>query len=64
MEDWFGSQGINGMVDVVSSELDKLDKSHIKKLEEDIVDILNSIKDDRPDIVLKYVNYLNKEEES
>jgi len=61
MEDWFGTQGINGIVDIVSSELDKMDKSHIARLETDIKEILNLIKDDRPDVVLKYMRYLKED---
>jgi len=61
MEDWFGSQGVNGIVDIVSSELDKLDKSHILQLENDIHEILNLIKEDRPDVVLKYMKYMKEE---
>jgi hypothetical protein len=62
MEDWFGHQGINSIVDIVSSELDKLDKDYICELENDICEILHMIKKDRPDVVLKYMKYLNKEE--
>lgn len=61
MEDWFGTQGVNGIVDIVSSELDKMDKSHVKRVEDDIKDILNLLKDDRPDIVLKYMRYLKED---
>jgi len=61
MEDWFGTQGVGGIVDIVSSELDKMDKAHVERVENDIKAILSLIKDDRPDIVLKYMRYLKED---
>ncbi len=58
MQDWFGSQGVAGISEIVENALENIAQKELEETREDIISILHSLKDDRPDIVLKYMKYL------
>lgn len=61
MQDWFGSQGVAGISEIIEDSLKVINDQELERTREDIVSILESIKDDRPDIVHKYMKYLTIE---
>ncbi len=61
MQDWFGSQGVAGISEIVENALDGMAQQELETTKKDLVSILKSIKDERPDIVLKYMKYMKEE---
>lgn len=64
MQDWFGTNGVAGITEIVEEALDNMYEKELIDTRADLVAILHSLKDDRPDIVHKYMKYLKVEENS
>ena len=63
-EDWFGTSGVAGIEQIVEEALDNMYEQELINTKADMVDILHSLKEDRPDIVHKYMKYLKVQDEN
>ena len=69
MQDWFGTIGSNGITEIVSEDMSNVYatenielKDELKDMKLDMIEVLLAIKEDRPDLVHKFMKYLKVEE--